>query len=212
MAIRARCFMVCDSVTYWKQLQAVISWLELFLRVFQWLLKMDCSHRFLSGMFEQMLYLPIFGRGFSTATHVCLALSPSSHRVSTPSLAKAKPFHRLTLGLTSIPLVWLFCKCYWPKFLNKNLRASSPGTPGTPGELPSQASFSNATFFKLQAMNGLILSAVMKHSSNLIRLLIIACAMIVNTALSMAIFSLQLNLYFNIAFILVILALKLYHS
>jgi len=63
-----------------------------------------------------------------------------------------------------------------------------------------------------QAMNGLILSAVMKHSSNLIRLLIIACAMIVNTALSMAIFSLQLNLYFNIAFILVILALKLYHS
>ena len=212
MAIRARCFMVCGSVTYWKQLQAVISWLELFLRVFQWLLKMDCSHRFLSGMFEQMLYLPIFGRGFSTATHVCLALSPSSHRVSTPSLAKAKPFHRLTLGLTSIPLVWLFCKCYWPKFLNKNLRASSPGTSGTPGELPSQASFSNATFFKLQAMNGLILSAVMKHSSNLIRLLIIACAMIVNTALSMAIFSLQLNLYFNIAFILVILALKLYHS
>ncbi len=65
---------------------------------------------------------------------------------------------------------------------------------------------------QLQAMNGLILSAVMKHSSNLIRLLIIACAMIVNTALSMAIFSLQLNLYFNIAFILVIVALKLYHS
>ncbi|KAJ7385456.1 hypothetical protein OS493_016540 [Desmophyllum pertusum] len=63
-----------------------------------------------------------------------------------------------------------------------------------------------------QAMNGLILSAVMKHSSNLIRLLIIACAMIVNTALSMAIFSLQLNLYFNFAFILVIVALKLYHS
>ena len=53
---------------------------------------MDCSHRFLSGMFEQMLYLPLFGRGFSTATHVCLALSSSSHRVSTPSLAKAKPY------------------------------------------------------------------------------------------------------------------------
>lgn len=63
-----------------------------------------------------------------------------------------------------------------------------------------------------QALHGLILSAVMKHSSNLIRLLIIACSMIVNTALSMAIFSLQLNLYFNIAFILVIVALKLYHS
>ena len=202
-------FYTRGSVTYWKQLQAVISWLELFFRVFQWLFKMDCCHRFLSGMFEQMLYLPIFGRGSSTATHVCLALRSSSHRVSTPSLAKAKPFHRLTLGFTSIPLVWLFCKCYWPKFLNKTLRASSAGAPG---ELPSQASFSNTTFFKLQAMNGLILSAVMKHSSNLIRLLIIACAMIVNTALSMAIFSLQLNLYFNIAFILVILALKLYHS
>lgn len=79
-----------------------------FFRVFQWLFKMDCCHRFLSGMFEQMLYLPIFGGGFSTATHECLALSSSSHRVSTPSLAKAKPFHRLTLGFTSIPLVWLF--------------------------------------------------------------------------------------------------------
>lgn len=71
----------------------------------------------------------------------------------------------------------------------------------------------NSCFVKFQATNGLILSAVMKHSSNLIRLLIIACAMSVNTALqSMAIFSLQLNLYFKVAFILVIVALKLYHS
>ena len=70
----------------------------------------------------------------------------------------------------------------------------------------------NSCFVEFQATNGLILSAVMKHSSNLIRLLIIACAMSVNTALSMAIFSLQLNLYFNVAFILVIVALKLYHS
>lgn len=101
-------FYIWGSVTYWKQLQAVISWLELFFRVFQWLFKMDCCHRFLSGMFEQMLCLPIFGGGFSTAAHECLALSSSSHRVSTPSLAKAKPFHRLTLGFTSIPLVWLF--------------------------------------------------------------------------------------------------------
>lgn len=70
----------------------------------------------------------------------------------------------------------------------------------------------NSCFVEFQATNGLILSAVMKHSSNLIRLLIIACAMSVNTALSMAIFSLQLNLYFKVAFILVIVALKLYHS
>lgn len=70
----------------------------------------------------------------------------------------------------------------------------------------------NSCFVEFQATNGLILSAVMKHSSNLIRLLIIACAMSVNTALSMAIFSLQLNLCFNVAFILVIVALKLYHS
>lgn len=70
----------------------------------------------------------------------------------------------------------------------------------------------NSCFVEFQATNGLILSAVMKHSSNLIRLLIIACAMSVNTALSMAIFSLQLNFYFNVAFILVIVALKLYHS
>lgn len=70
----------------------------------------------------------------------------------------------------------------------------------------------NSCFVKFQATSGPILSAVMKHSSNLIRLLIIACAMSVNTALSMAIFLLHLNFYFNVAFILVIVALKLYHS
>ena len=39
----------------------------------------------------------------------------------------------------------------------------------------------NSCFVEFQATNGLILSAVMKHSSNLIRLLIIACAMSVNS-------------------------------
>ncbi|KAK3710035.1 hypothetical protein QZH41_012428 [Actinostola sp. cb2023] len=63
-----------------------------------------------------------------------------------------------------------------------------------------------------QAVNGLIMSAVMKHASNITRLIIIACAMVVTTFLSVLVFSLQLNVYFVGAFILVIVALKFYHT
>ncbi|XP_070541746.1 probable UDP-sugar transporter protein SLC35A4 [Ptychodera flava] len=63
-----------------------------------------------------------------------------------------------------------------------------------------------------QAANGLIMSAVMKHTSNIIRLFIITCAMLVTTTLSMLLFNLQLNVYYWIAFVLVFLALLLYHK
>eukprot|EP00058_Branchiostoma_floridae_P005325 XP_002590813.1 hypothetical protein BRAFLDRAFT_90054 [Branchiostoma floridae] len=62
-----------------------------------------------------------------------------------------------------------------------------------------------------QAGNGLIISAVMKHASNITRLFIISCAMLVTTVASMVLFSLELNLYFCVSFVLVIVAMVLYH-
>ena len=62
-----------------------------------------------------------------------------------------------------------------------------------------------------QAVIGLIMSAVMKHSSNITRLFLISSAMLVATTLSVLIFHLQLNIYFCLAFILVILAVFLYY-
>nr|XP_006817758.1 PREDICTED: LOW QUALITY PROTEIN: probable UDP-sugar transporter protein SLC35A4-like [Saccoglossus kowalevskii] len=63
-----------------------------------------------------------------------------------------------------------------------------------------------------QAMLGLIMSAVMKHTSNIIRLFIITCAMLVTTSLSMVLWNLQINFYFGLAFVLVFIALLLYHK
>ncbi|XP_046373610.1 probable UDP-sugar transporter protein SLC35A4 [Haliotis rufescens] len=61
------------------------------------------------------------------------------------------------------------------------------------------------------AFNGLIMSAIMKHGSNITRLFIISSAMLVTTLLSVAIFQLALNMYYVLAFILVIVALYMYH-
>ncbi|XP_046373704.2 probable UDP-sugar transporter protein SLC35A4 [Haliotis rufescens] len=62
-----------------------------------------------------------------------------------------------------------------------------------------------------QAFNGLIMSAIMKHGSNITRLFIISCAMLVTTLFSVAIFQLALNMYYVLAFVLVIVALYMYH-
>ncbi|XP_071109944.1 probable UDP-sugar transporter protein SLC35A4 [Haliotis cracherodii] len=63
----------------------------------------------------------------------------------------------------------------------------------------------------LQAFNRLIMSAIIKHGSNITRLFIISCAMLVMTLLSVAIFQLALNMYYILAFILVVVALYMYH-
>jgi len=52
---------------------------------------------------------------------------------------------------------------------------------------------------------------VMKHSSNITRLFLISCAMLVATSLSVIVFHLQLNVYFCLAFVLVIIAVFLYY-
>ncbi|XP_071109677.1 probable UDP-sugar transporter protein SLC35A4 [Haliotis cracherodii] len=61
------------------------------------------------------------------------------------------------------------------------------------------------------AFNGLIMSAIMKHGSNITRLFIISSAMLVTTLLSVAIFQLALNMYYILAFISVVVALYMYH-
>ncbi len=63
-----------------------------------------------------------------------------------------------------------------------------------------------------QAVTGLIMSAIFKHGNNITRLFVISCAMLVTTVLSMIIFNLQLNVFFCIAFVLILVALTLYHK
>ncbi|XP_069810215.1 probable UDP-sugar transporter protein SLC35A4 [Dendropsophus ebraccatus] len=63
-----------------------------------------------------------------------------------------------------------------------------------------------------QALNGLIMSAVMKHSSNLTRLFIISFSMLVNGFLSYLLFQLQLTLLFFFAVFLIGLAVYLFYG
>ncbi|XP_053406309.1 probable UDP-sugar transporter protein SLC35A4 [Mercenaria mercenaria] len=62
-----------------------------------------------------------------------------------------------------------------------------------------------------QASNGLIMSVVMKHGSNLTRLFIISGGMLTSTMLSVFVFETVINVFFIIAAILVITAIYLYH-
>ncbi|NXT15975.1 S35A4 protein, partial [Prunella fulvescens] len=63
-----------------------------------------------------------------------------------------------------------------------------------------------------QALNGLIMSVVMKHSSNITRLFIISCSILVNALLSVALFNLQLTLLFFVAVVCIGLAVHLYYG
>ncbi|XP_026714186.1 probable UDP-sugar transporter protein SLC35A4 [Athene cunicularia] len=63
-----------------------------------------------------------------------------------------------------------------------------------------------------QALNGLIMSVVMKHSSNITRLFVISCSILVNALLSVALFNLQLTLLFFIAVSCIGLAIHLYYG
>ncbi|NWJ02728.1 S35A4 protein, partial [Crypturellus undulatus] len=63
-----------------------------------------------------------------------------------------------------------------------------------------------------QALNGLIMSVVMKHSSNITRLFVISCSILVNAFLSVTLFDLQLTLFFFIAVASISLAVHLYYG
>lgn len=61
-----------------------------------------------------------------------------------------------------------------------------------------------------QVLNGILMSIVMKHSSNITRLFVISCSLIVTTILSILVFSLKLNGYFYFCFSLIMVSLFLY--
>lgn len=63
-----------------------------------------------------------------------------------------------------------------------------------------------------QALNGLFMSVVIKHTSNIIRLFVISFALIVTTVLSVIVFHMVLNFYFFISFAAMTCALWLYYS
>jgi probable UDP-sugar transporter A4 len=63
-----------------------------------------------------------------------------------------------------------------------------------------------------QALNGLFISVVIKHSSNIIRLFVISFSLIVTTLLSLVIFHISFNIYFFISFMTMICSLSLYYS
>uniref|UniRef100_A0A8C5M3E7 Solute carrier family 35 member A4 n=1 Tax=Leptobrachium leishanense TaxID=445787 RepID=A0A8C5M3E7_9ANUR len=63
-----------------------------------------------------------------------------------------------------------------------------------------------------QALNGLIMSAIMKHSSNITRLFVISFSMLANGLLSLIILELQLSALFFSAVVLIGLAVYLYYG
>ncbi|XP_059163274.1 probable UDP-sugar transporter protein SLC35A4 [Physella acuta] len=62
-----------------------------------------------------------------------------------------------------------------------------------------------------QAVNGLVMSLIMKHSSNIVRLFVITSAIPVATVLSILVFQLQPGFEFFIVVVIVILAIYLYN-
>nr|XP_003220027.1 PREDICTED: probable UDP-sugar transporter protein SLC35A4 [Anolis carolinensis] len=63
-----------------------------------------------------------------------------------------------------------------------------------------------------QALNGLIMSVVMKHSTNITRLFVISCSIMVNALLSVLLFSLHLTAFFFLSVLLIGLAVYLYYG
>lgn len=62
-----------------------------------------------------------------------------------------------------------------------------------------------------QALNGLLMSAIMKHDSSITRLFIISCSMLVNAGLSVLLFHLRLTPLFFLAACLICFAIHLYY-
>ena len=63
-----------------------------------------------------------------------------------------------------------------------------------------------------QALNGLFMSVVIKHSSNIIRLFVISFSLIVTAILSVLVFHISFNIYFFISFLTMMSSLSLYYA
>ncbi|XP_006881414.1 PREDICTED: probable UDP-sugar transporter protein SLC35A4-like [Elephantulus edwardii] len=92
--------------------------------------------------------------------------------------------------------------------LNLGLHAGSgPG----PGLLEGFSGWA-ALMVLSQALNGLLMSAVMKHGSSITRLFVVSCSLVVNAVLSAALLQLQLTAAFFLATLLIGLAVRLYYG
>lgn len=63
-----------------------------------------------------------------------------------------------------------------------------------------------------QALNGIIISLVLKHSSNITRLFMIGASMVLTSVFAYFIFGYSIHIYFFISFLIVIIALCFYHE
>jgi len=64
--------------------------------------------------------------------------------------------------------------------------------------------------FIFQALQGFCVSVIMKHSSNITKLVLTCVSIMVNTLMSMALFDLQITLYFVISVSFILIGLPLY--
>ena len=131
-------------------------------------------------------------------------------------------------GLAGVYNEWILKKHYSESLHVQNIYLYSYGTvlnmiPAVGMPLLASRSFSQFDLYKgfsvytwliiiTQALNGLFMSVVIKHTSNIIRLFVISFSLIVTTVLSVIIFGLTLNVYFFISFISMMFALWLYHA
>ncbi|KAK2507783.1 hypothetical protein MC885_001911 [Smutsia gigantea] len=80
-----------------------------------------------------------------------------------------------------------------------NLGLHAGGSPGPPGGF-------------LRALNGLLVSAVLKHGGSIARLFAVSCLLVVNAVFSVALLHLQLTATFFLAALLIGLAVRLYYG
>lgn len=131
-------------------------------------------------------------------------------------------------GLAGVYNEWILKKYYSESLHAQNIYLYSYGTllnliPAVGMPWYASQSLSQLDLFKgfsiytwliiiTQALNGLFMSVVIKHTSNIVRLFVISFALIVTTVLSVIIFGLTLNVYFFISFVSMMFALWLYHA
>jgi probable UDP-sugar transporter A4 len=131
-------------------------------------------------------------------------------------------------GLAGVYNEWILKKYYSESLHLQNIYLYTYGTllnmiPAIGIPLLTSQSFNQLNLFKgfsiytwliilTQALNGLFMSVVIKHTSNIIRLFVISFSLIVTTVLSVIIFDLALNVYFFASFISMMFALWLYYA
>uniref|UniRef100_UPI00398EBF09 probable UDP-sugar transporter protein SLC35A4 n=1 Tax=Pristiophorus japonicus TaxID=55135 RepID=UPI00398EBF09 len=91
-----------------------------------------------------------------------------------------------------------------------NAAALALGSPGPAGFFEGYSPWVGV-IIATQALNGLLMSLVMKYDSNITRLFVISCSMLVNAALSVLLFHLRLTPLFFVAVGLICLAIHLYY-